>query len=141
MNDIIPDDCSLPVNGVLPKKSRYPIQIMLGAQKKKKEYAILIVDLDRMGDGPDVPAPFVYDGGSVWGLLRGLFPKWRHPAAVCGHDYDCKIAKNDRERKIADKRFERKINATRSIRAKLEAKIGYIGVRIGAFFGIGSRYG
>lgn len=111
-------------------------KIYLENVEGKPDHRMLSSELDRGGDGVNVPIGFVWDGSSVPGFLRGIFPKWRHPVASCGHDFDCHNAKNKYERKLADKRFRRYVART----GKLESIIGYAGVRIGAFFGIGARY-
>lgn len=102
----------------------------------KPDHMALDAVLRRGGDGPDIPLDFEWDGSSVPRFLRGVFPKWRHPKASCGHDFDCAAAKNKAERKAADERFQRVTART----SKGESWIGFIGVRIGAFFGIGSNF-
>ena len=87
------------------------------------------------GDG-FIPVGFIWNGSSS-GILRGVFPKWRHPIASCRHDWRCGLAKNDDDRKFADKEFKKDVAKTSW---KATALIGYAGVRIGAFFGIGSDY-
>jgi hypothetical protein len=47
------------------------------------------------------------------------------------------MAKNPVERKFADKEFEKDVGKTSWWLTK---KVGYIGVRIGAFLGIGTNY-
>ncbi len=86
--------------------------------------------------GPDVPKDFIWDGSSVPRFFRRLFPKWRHPMASCGHDYDCRNAKNRQDRKIADQRFREVVART----SKFESVVGFVGVRIGAFFGVGNNF-
>lgn len=102
----------------------------------KPDHMALDSTLLRHGDGPDIPLDFEWDGSSVPRFLRGLFPKWRHPKASCGHDFDCRNARNKAERAIADRRFKFRVSVT----STREAWVGYIGVRIGAFFGIGSNF-
>ena len=102
----------------------------------KPDHMALDAPLLRNGDGDDVPVDFEWDGASVPRFMRWIFPKWRHPKASCGHDFDCKNAKDREERKIADQRFKRVTKRT----SRIEADIGYAGVRVGAFFGIGSNY-
>lgn len=103
----------------------------------KPDHRKLDVTFPRFGDGPDIPAGFEWDGASVPRLFRSAFPKHRHPKASCGHDYDCSLAKNKKERKEADERFKRCVNRT----SKIEGFIGFIGVRIGSFFGVGNNFG
>jgi hypothetical protein len=89
------------------------------------------------GTESEVPANFVWDGASVPMLFQGIFPRHNHPIASCRHDWRCKHAKNAAERKFADEQFEIDVGTTGWWITK---KVGYLGVRIGAFFGIGSNY-
>ena len=84
-----------------------------------------------------VPKDFVWDGASVPLIFQGIFPRHNHPIASCRHDYRCQEAKNASDRKFADEEFEKDVGTTSWWITK---KFGYIGVRIGAFFGIGSNY-
>lgn len=84
-----------------------------------------------------IPAGFEWDGSSVPFIFRGLFPRHDHPIASCRHDWRCGYAKNPEERAWADKEFEKDVGTTSWWITK---KIGYIGVRIGAFFGVGTNY-
>jgi hypothetical protein len=76
---------------------------------------------------------FQWNGASV-GLLRFLFPKWKHPIATCRHDWRCGLAKTWVERRIADKFFKRDVGRTGN---GWEVFAGYTGVTIGAIW---SRY-
>lgn len=89
------------------------------------------------GTTGEVPVDFEWDGSSVPWAFQGLFPRHNHPIASCRHDYRCKHAKNPAERKFADKEFEKDVGTTSWWITK---KVGYIGVRIGAFLGIGSNF-
>ena len=89
------------------------------------------------GTTEDIPVDFEWDGSSVPGLFRGLFPKWRHPIASCEHDYGCGKAKNQKERKFHDEKFQVNVGHTSWWLTK---KVGYYGVRIGAFLGIGNHF-
>lgn len=84
-----------------------------------------------------VPEDFESDGSSVPELLRGVFPRHRHPVAFFRHDKRCRYTQNDAERLWADQEFKKDV---RSTSWWITAQIGYIGVRIGAFFGVGSNY-
>lgn len=84
-----------------------------------------------------IPTGFVWDGSSVPFVFRGLFPRHDHPIASCRHDWRCKYARDPSERAWADKEFEKDVGTTSWWVTK---KIGYIGVRIGAFFGVGTNY-
>jgi hypothetical protein len=84
-----------------------------------------------------IPFDFQWDGSSVNILIRGIFPRHRHPVASCKHDYRCGKAKNKKERAWADKQFKSDVAKTSW---KITSWMGYTGVRIGAFFGIGSNF-
>jgi len=89
------------------------------------------------GSMGEVPVDFEWDGASTPAPLQAVFPRHNHPIASCRHDYRCKQAKNAAERKFADKEFEKDVGTTSWWITK---KVGYYGVRIGAFFGIGSDF-
>jgi hypothetical protein len=93
----------------------------------------------RAFDGSDdfVPEGFQWNGNSTPPGLRWLFPKWNHPIASCKHDYRCGRAKNAEERAWADKEFENDVGTTSWWITK---KLAYAGVRVGAFFGVGSNF-
>ena len=93
--------------------------------------------LNMDGTWGEVPQDFKWDGNSVPLIFQGLYPKHNHPIASCRHDWRCKHAKNAEERKFADKQFEIDTGKTSWWITK---KVGYMGVRIGAFFGVGSTY-
>ena len=84
-----------------------------------------------------IPAGFEWDGSSVPFIFQGVFPRHRHPIASCHHDWRCGQAKNKKERAWADQQFEKDVGKTSWWVTK---KMGYIGVRIGAFFGIGNSF-
>ena len=84
-----------------------------------------------------IPAGFIWDGSSVPRLFQGLFPRHRHPIASCRHDYRCGKAKNKADREFADWQFRNDVNKTSW---KITSEVAYMGVRIGAFFGIGSNF-
>lgn len=86
------------------------------------------------GDVGLIPAGFEWDGSSVPWVFQRIFPKWRHPIASCRHDWRCRKAQTPEERLFADKEFERDVGRTSWWITK---KLGYIGVRIGAYLGIG----
>lgn len=90
-------------------------------------------------DGTDgfVPWDFHWDGSSVPWVFQTLFPRHEHPIASCRHDWRCKNAKNAAERKWADEQFREDVGRTSWWITK---QFGYIGVRTGAFLGIGVRY-
>jgi len=84
-----------------------------------------------------VPVDFEWDGNSTPFLVRPIFPRHNHPIASCLHDYRCGKARNDEERKFADEQFREDVGTTSWWITK---QIGYIGVRIGAWLGVGSNY-
>lgn len=92
-----------------------------------------------MPDGSmgEVPTDFVWNGNSAPRMLSVAFPRHNHPIASCRHDYRCGIAKNAKDRLFADKQFELDVGKTSWWVTK---KVGYLGVRIGALFGVGSNY-
>jgi len=92
-----------------------------------------------MKDGTvsEVPANFIWNGNSVPLIFQGIFPRHNHPIASCRHDYRCEQAQNAADRKFADEQFQIDVGKTSYWITK---KVGYIGVRIGAFLGIGSNY-
>jgi hypothetical protein len=81
-----------------------------------------------------IPADFEWDGSSVPWIFQGFFPRHRHPIASCRHDWRCRNARTKEDRLFADKEFERDVGTTSWWITK---KLGYAGVRIGAFLGIG----
>ena len=89
--------------------------------------------------GIEVPSGFIFDGASAPRIFWGIIPPFkRTKKAACIHDYLCSIAKNKGDRKKADDLFkvmleEEGLNRTR-------CTLGYWGVRVGAFFGVGVRY-
>jgi hypothetical protein len=90
-------------------------------------------------DGTDgyIPSGFIWDGSSVPFIFQGIFPRHNHPIASCRHDYRCQTATSKAERKFADVEFEKDVGTTSWWITK---KVGYLGVRVGAFFGIGSNF-
>lgn len=90
-------------------------------------------------DGTDgeVPADFGWDGSSVPVVFQGVFPRHNHPIASCRHDWRCRNAKNAEERRWADGEFREDVGTTSWWITK---QLGYVGVRIGALFGVGVNY-
>ena len=89
------------------------------------------------GPATSIPAGFEWDGSSVPFGLNAVFPRHRHPIASCRHDWRCSLATCKSDRAYADKEFESDVGKTSWWITK---KTGYLGVRIGAFFGIGSKF-
>lgn len=88
-------------------------------------------------DGQLIPIDFEWDGSSVPWIAQGLIPKHRHPVASCKHDFRCAKSTNKAERKIADGQFKEDVGRTSW---KVTSWLGYAGVRIGAFLGIGNKF-
>ena len=89
------------------------------------------------GTTGEIEIDFEWDGSSVPPIFQGIFPRHRHPIASCRHDKRCHEAKTRAERKFADDQFQLDVGKTSWWATK---KLGYYGVRIGAFFSIGSTY-
>lgn len=89
------------------------------------------------GSDGEVPFNFKWDGSSVPLIFRGLFPRHDHPIASCRHDWRCRNAKSPEERKWADGEFREDVGRTSWWITK---QIGYVGVRVGATFGVGVNY-
>jgi hypothetical protein len=89
--------------------------------------------------GITVPAGFSFDGASAPRIFWPIIPPLKGTKkAACVHDWLCMNAKSAMERHVADLLFymmllEAGLGLVRSF-------FGYLGVRIGAFFGIGVRY-
>ena len=87
-----------------------------------------------------VPAGFIFDGASTPRIFWSIIPPYKgtKKAAVV-HDYLCRHVACDKEsRKRADKLFyEMLLEAGLS---KLRAQLGYMGVRVGSYFGKGCNY-
>ena len=80
---------------------------------------------------------FEWDGSSSPPGFNIVFPRFRHPIASCKHDSRCEKATCKAERKFADEQFQIDVAKTSW---KITSKLGYWGVRIGAFFGVGSNF-
>ena len=90
-------------------------------------------------DGKDeyIPVDFEWDGSSVPIFFQMFFPRHRHPVASAKHDWRSSHAKNKKDRAFADKEFRKDVRKTSW---RITAILGYVGVRVGAFLGIGSRF-
>lgn len=78
-----------------------------------------------------IPIKRVWNGATVKGILRWLFPKWKHPIATCRHDERCDAAVTKEERKFADKEFKAGVKRGGT---KWEEHGGYVAVRLGAWW-------
>ena len=89
--------------------------------------------------GVTVPSGFVFDGASAPRIFWSIIPPFkRTKKASCIHDYLCRNAKSKEDRKRADEIFYRMLQESGI--SETRCKIGYLGVRIGAFFGAGVYY-
>lgn len=93
--------------------------------------------VDREGNLNMIPVGFEWNGSSVPFGFNAIFPRHKHPVASCRHDWRCGLAKCKEDRAFADAEFKKDVGTTSW---KVTAWMGYAGVRIGAFFGIGSNY-
>lgn len=84
-----------------------------------------------------IPSDFEWDGSSVPWVFQWIIQRHRHPIASCRHDWRCKKAKSAAERKWADEQYKLDVGSTSW---KATAVAGYVGVRIGAAFGVGVNY-
>lgn len=86
-----------------------------------------------------IPAGFIWDGASAPRLFWSIIPPFKQTKrASCVHDWMCKKAKNPQERKVADQYF---LQALREMGFNpVRCLLGYIGVRLGAFWGAGVYY-
>ena len=92
------------------------------------------------GYGVHVPAGFIFDGASTPRIFWSILPPFKDTkTAACIHDYLCIQAKNKADRRYADELFWQMLRDNPRI-GDLRALIGYVGVRLGAAFGIGVRY-
>ena len=84
-----------------------------------------------------IPPGFQWNGSSVPIGFNAVFPRHRHPIASCRPDWRCAHARCAAERAYADRQFEKDVGKSSWWITK---KLGYAGVRIGAFFGVGSNF-
>ena len=85
-----------------------------------------------------IQAPYRWNGNSTppTPLMRWVMPKWFYLIASLFHDYLCEQAGKDKlARERADKDY--KWILKRLYKQKATSALGYVGVRIGAFFGVG----
>lgn len=92
-----------------------------------------------MWDGSidQIPIGYSWDGSSIPWIIQGFFPRHWHPIASCRHDYRCDKATDSAERAWSDNQFRLDVGTTSW---KITSWLGYVGVRIGAFFGIGNKF-
>ena len=90
--------------------------------------------------GVTVPAGFISDGASTPPPFWAIIPPYKDTKeAAYIHDYLCSVAKSKRDRLIADNLWFVTLVSNPRIN-NIRAIIGYIGVRIGAVFGVGVKY-
>ena len=90
--------------------------------------------LDISGKMEEIPPDFEWNGSSVPWIFQGFFPRHKHPIASCRHDWRCLLAQTKEDRLFADQEFKKDVGLTSW---KITAWAGYVGVRIGAWLGIG----
>lgn len=90
-------------------------------------------------DGTDgyIPFDFKWNGNSTPFGFQWLVPRKEHPIASCRHDWRCGNAKTPEERAWADSEYKKDISTTAN---PAVSNLAYVGVRIGAVFGVGSNY-
>jgi len=112
---------------------------MRNVEGKPKMRALTAPLSCKMWDGTEdiIPIDFMWDGSSVPAIFQGIFPRHHHPIASCKHDWRCGKAKCSAERTWYDREFKHDVDITSW---KITGLIGYAGVRIGAWFGIGSSF-
>lgn len=89
--------------------------------------------------GWTVPEGFYWDGASVPWFATVIIPRaYKTLKASCIHDYLCREANNKEDRRVAD------VVLFDALRERgfsgLRSGLSYLGVRLGAFFGIGVYY-
>lgn len=92
--------------------------------------------------GNIIPKDFFYDGASTpkTPFLQWLCPRLNGNAkAAAGHDFLCRKAKNQQERREADKTYYLLCLYAENV-PKWKAIFRYLGVRIGACLGIGNNF-
>lgn len=95
---------------------------------------------DFVSHGITVPKGFEFDGASAPRPLYFIIPPYKKTKkAACVHDWNCRNARDREERLIADRLFYKML--TEGGINKVRASLGYIGVRIGYYLGIGVYYG
>lgn len=94
---------------------------------------------DEVIDDYIVPKDFKWNGASVPWFATPIIPKaYKTLEASCLHDWLCADAETPVEREAADRAFIEVLRGKGFNKVRL--KLGYWGVRLGAFFGIGVKY-
>lgn len=89
--------------------------------------------------GITVPAGFQFDGASAPRFFWAIIPPYKETKkAACIHDWMCRNAEDAKDRKRADKLFYTMLREAGL--SRIRSGIGYLGVRLGSFFGIGVHY-
>jgi len=87
-----------------------------------------------------IPEEFVSDGASTPRIFWAIIPPFKRvKKAAFIHDYLCRNAKSVEDRRVADKIFKEMLLEVAKINP-VRATIGYLGVRLGSFFGVGVCY-
>jgi hypothetical protein len=104
------------------------------------KYGYEMVTEDFTAHGITVPAGFVFDGASTPRIFWSIVPPFKATKeASCIHDWLCRQAKNKEERLFADRLFFQMLREYGDL-SFIRAALGYVGVRLGAHFGVGVRY-
>lgn len=94
---------------------------------------------DYIWEGVTIPKGFTFDGASTPRIFYAIIPPYkRTKKAALVHDWLCSNAKCKADRKEADRVFYRLLKEAKLSRVR--CIIGYIGVRIGSYMGIGVYY-
>ena len=102
-------------------------------------YDLEVLTKDFTSHGITVPKGFQFDGASTPRALWSLVPPYkRTKKSACIHDWNCRNAKNDKDRLDADKLFRRML--LEAGYSRMRAWLAYRGVRAGAKMGIGIYY-
>ena len=121
------------------------LETVPGEPKKRKLFIPFPCEM-MDGSFDIIPYGYVTDGSSTPVIFRWLIPRHDHPINSTEHDYRSGKARNAKERAWADNQYRVGIKNTKAPSRlkrtwlKTQSVAGYIGVRIGAFFGVGSNY-
>jgi hypothetical protein len=99
-----------------------------------------MVTKDFTTHGITVPAGFIFDGASTPRIFWSIVPPFKcTKEASCVHDWLCIKATSKEERLAADRLFFQMLRECGDL-SLIRSTVGYVGVRVGAFFGLGVRY-
>ncbi len=82
---------------------------------------------------------FIFDGASAPRIFWAIIPPFkRTKKASCIHDWLCSKAEGPEDRLVADKLFRLMLKEVEI--SVVRSTLGYWGVRLGSYLGIGVRY-